>query len=55
MIRPWFDDFIVAKARGEVYTENRPITPWSDLNNKQPPFVEVTEDGMFTGHTCSIN
>ena len=32
-----------------------PITLWTDLDNKQPPFVEVTEGGIFMGHNCSIN
>ena len=25
-----------------------PITLWTDLGNKQPPFVEMTKGGIFT-------
>ena len=28
-----------------------PITLWTDLGNKQPPFVEMTEGGIFTDNT----
>ena len=29
-----------------------PITLWTDLGNKQPPFVEMTEGGIFTDNTA---
>lgn len=31
------------------------MTLGTDLDNKQPPFVEVTEGGIFAGHNYSIN
>ena len=31
------------------------FTFWTDLRYKEPPFVEVTEGGMFMGNNCSIN
>jgi len=32
-----------------------PFTFWTDLANKQPPFVEMTEGSMLTDHNYSIN
>jgi len=32
-----------------------PFTFWTDLGNKQPSFVKMTEEGMLTDHNCSIN
>lgn len=37
------------------YKNNLPFTFWTDLDNKQPPFVEVTEGGIFMGHNRLIN
>lgn len=32
-----------------------PITVWTDLGNKQPPFVKVTEGGIFGSGNSLIN
>ena len=45
----------VSPARNPAHRLPLPITLWTDLDNKQPPFVEVTEGGIFMGYNGSIN